>query len=93
MDEYKSVGGDCMSWVRKRGHRARFGILLIVIGLLWFAQRAGWFTSEIFGPIVLLTIGVWMIATSYFHKRQALRQGPTNNAGLANRNEPFDSPA
>jgi len=39
MDEYKSMGGDCMSWARKRGHRARFGILLIVIGLLWFAQR------------------------------------------------------
>jgi len=64
MCEYESMRGDCMSWARKRWHRARFGILLIVIGLLWFAQRAGWFTSEIFGPLVLLTIGVWMI--SYF---------------------------
>jgi len=71
MDEYKSMGGDCMSWVRKRYSRARFGILLIVIGLLWFGQRAGWFPLEIFGPLVLLTLGVWMIATSYFHKRQA----------------------
>ncbi len=87
MDEYKSTGGDCMSWVTKRGHRGRFGILLIVIGLLWFAKRAGWFSSEIFGPLVLLTLGLWMIATSYFHKRQALRQGPTNNEGSANRNE------
>jgi len=87
MDEYKSMGGDCMSWVRKRGHRGRFGILLIVIGLLWFAQRAGWFPSEIFGPLVLLTLGLWMIATSYFHKRQVLRQGSTNNEGSADRNE------
>ena len=87
MDEYKSMGGDCMSWARKRWHRARFGILLIVIGLLWFAQRAGWFTSEIFGPLVLLTLGVWMIATSYLHKRQAPPQTRTNNEGLANRNE------
>jgi len=87
MDEYKSMGGDCMSWGRKRCHRGRFGILLIVIGLLWFAQRAGWFPSEIFGPLVLLTLGLWMIATSYFHKRQALREGPTNNEGSANRNE------
>jgi len=71
MDEYKSMGGDCMSWARKRCHRARIGILLIVIGLLWFAQRAGWFPLEIFGPLVLLTLGVWMIATSYLHKRQA----------------------
>ncbi len=87
MDEYKSMGGDCMSWIRKRGHRGRFGILLIVIGLLWFAQRAGWFPSEIFGPLVLLTLGLWMIATSYFHKRQVLRQGSTNNEGSADRNE------
>ena len=87
MGQYESMGGNCMSWVRKRGHRGRFGILLIVIGLLWFAQRAGWFPSEIFGPLVLLTLGLWMIATSYFPKRQALRQGPTNNEGSANRNE------
>ena len=76
-----------MSWARKRWHRARFGILLIVIGLLWFAQRAGWFTSEIFGPLVLLTIGVWMTATSYLQKRQAPTQSRTNNSVLANRNE------
>jgi hypothetical protein len=70
MGEHKSMGGDCMCWSRKRWHRARFGILLIVIGLLWFGQRAGWFPLEILGPLVLLTLGVWMIATSYFHKRQ-----------------------
>jgi uncharacterized membrane protein HdeD (DUF308 family) len=76
-----------MFWARKRWHRSGFGILLIVIGLLWFAQRAGWFPSEIFGPLVLLTLGVWMIATSYLHKLQAPRQERTNNQGLANRNE------
>ena len=43
MGEHKSMGGDCMCWSRKRGHRGRFGILLIVIGLLWIGQRAGWF--------------------------------------------------
>jgi len=87
MDEYNSMGGNCMSWAGKRWHRARFGILLIVIGLLWFAQRAEWFTSEIFGPLVLLTIGVWMIATSYLQKRQAPTQSRTNNNVSANRNE------
>ena len=71
MDEYKSMGGDCMSWVRKRSHRGRFGILLIVIGLLWLGQKVGWFPLEIFGPLVLLILGVWMIATSYLQKRQA----------------------
>ena len=64
MDEYKSMGGDCMSWVRKRCHRGRFGILLIVIGLLWFAQRAGWFPSEIFGPIS--PINSWSMDDRYF---------------------------
>jgi len=59
-----------MSWVRKRCHRGRFGILLIVIGLLWVGQRAGWVPLGFFGPLVLLTLGVWMIATSYLHKRQ-----------------------
>jgi hypothetical protein len=67
----KSMGSDCMSWVRKRCHRTRFAILLIVIGLLWFAQRAGWFPLGIFGPLLLLTLGLWMIATSYLQKRQA----------------------
>jgi hypothetical protein len=71
MGEYKSAGGDGICWVRKRWHRARFGILLIVVGLLWFAQRAGWFPSGILGLLVLLTLGVWTIATSYFHNGQA----------------------
>jgi hypothetical protein len=87
MGEYKSMGGDCMSWARKRCRRGRFGFLLIVIGLLWFGQRAGWFPPEIFGPLVLLTLGVWMIVTSYLQKRQAPQQSRTSNEGLANRNE------
>ncbi len=60
-----------MCWSRKRWPRASFGILLIVIGLLWLAQRAGWFPSGVFGPLVLLTFGVWVAANSYFHRRQA----------------------
>jgi len=87
MGEYKSMGGDCMSCVRKRCHRGRFGILLIVIGLLWFAQRAGWVPLEIFGPLVLLTLGVWMIVTSFLQKRQAPPQSTTSNERVANRNE------
>jgi hypothetical protein len=76
-----------MCWTRKRCHRGRFGILLIVIGLLWFAQRAGWVPLEIFGPLVLLTLGVWMIVTSYLQKRQPPQQSRTSNEGLAKRNE------
>jgi len=76
-----------MCWSRKRWHRARFGILLIVIGLLWFGQRAGWFPLGFFGPLVLLTLGLWMTATSYLQKRQAPPQSTTSNEGVTNRNE------
>jgi hypothetical protein len=71
MGKYDSIADDCMSWVRKRYSHARFGILLIMIGLLWFAQRAGWFPSGIFAPLVLLTFGVWMIVTAYLRRLQA----------------------
>lgn len=71
MDEQKSVGGDCMCWIGRRCRRGRFGLLLIVIGLLWFAHRAGWFPPEIFGPLVLLALGGWMIVTSSLQKREA----------------------
>jgi len=69
-----------MCWGRKRCHRAGFGIVLIVIGLLWFGQRAGWFSLEIFGPLVLLTLGLSIIATSHLHKRQAPPWCPTHNS-------------
>jgi hypothetical protein len=87
MREHDSMGGDCMSWARKRCHRGRFGILLIVIGLLWFAQRAGWVPLEIFAPLVLLTLGVWMMATSYLQKRQVPPQNRTSNEGVTNGNK------
>jgi len=87
MGEYKSMGGDCMCWSRKRWHRARFGILLIVIGVLWLGQRAGWFPLEIFRPLVLLTLGVWIIVASYLQKGQAPPQSTTSNEGVTNRNE------
>ncbi len=71
MGEYVSMGGDYMCCTGRRWHRARFGILLIVIGLLWFAQRAGWFPLGTFGPLVLLTFSAWMIVTSSLRKWQA----------------------
>ena len=76
-----------MCWIRRRWRRVRFGILLIVIGLLWFAQRAGWFPPEIFCPLVLLTLGVWMIVTSYLQKRQAPPRGTTSYEGVTNSEE------
>jgi hypothetical protein len=65
------MGGDYVCCIERRWHRARFAVLLIVVGLLWLAQRAGWPPLGIFGPFVLLALGLWMIVTSRFQKRQA----------------------
>lgn len=48
--------------------KLRFGILLIIIGLLWFGKKTGWFESDIFGPLVMLATGIWFIFT-YFVNR------------------------
>ncbi len=79
MGGYQSMGGGCMSWVRKRYSRAKLGIFLVVIGLLWFGQRVEWFPSKVFGPLVLLTFGVWMVILSRLHKRQPPPEGETNH--------------
>jgi hypothetical protein len=76
-----------MCWSGKRWHRARFGILLSVIGALWLGQRAGWVPLEIFGPLVLLTLGVWMIVTLHLQKRHDLPQRWANDEGLENGKE------
>jgi hypothetical protein len=81
------MGGAGMCWNRERCHRGRFGVLLIVVGLFWFAHRAGWFSSEAFGPLLLLTLGLWMIVTSYFQKQQAPPQSTTAKDRTADRNE------
>jgi hypothetical protein len=43
--------------------RLRIGILLICIGLIWFAKNAGLFASEFFGPLIMLVTGIWLIIT------------------------------
>ncbi len=48
--------------------RLRLGILLILIGLIWFCKIAGIFASDFFGPLVMLAIGIWFIFT-YFTNR------------------------
>jgi hypothetical protein len=56
--------------MRKRCGSARFGVLLMVIGLLWLAQRLGWFPPGIFGPLLVLVIGGWLCIVHYFLDRQ-----------------------
>ena len=62
-----------MPWFRKTHSCTRLGIVMIIIGLLWFGQRIGWFPSEVLGPLVLLTVGVWLVLASSVAKRQVLQ--------------------
>jgi hypothetical protein len=59
-----------MSSPKKRCGGTRLGILLIVLGLLWFGQRIGWVPSVILGPLVLVIIGAWVAFSSSIGKRE-----------------------
>ncbi len=59
-----------MSSPKKRCGGTRLGILLIILGFLWFGQRIGWFPSIILGPLVLVIIGAWVAFTSSIDKRE-----------------------
>jgi hypothetical protein len=51
-----------------KNRKLYFGILFIIIGLLWFAQNAGLFPSNFFGPLVMVMVGIWFIVI-YFVNR------------------------
>ena len=39
------------------------GFFFIVIGILWMGKKVGWFEQDIFGPLVMLTIGIWFLCS------------------------------
>jgi hypothetical protein len=50
----------------KAGFRIRFGILLLLIGLIWYGSRIGWIDfawlrTVHFWPLVVIMIGGWLI--------------------------------
>lgn len=48
--------------------RLRIGILLLIFGLLWYGKRTGLFASDIFGPLVMLSTGIWLIFTYFINR-------------------------
>jgi hypothetical protein len=48
--------------------RLRFGLLVVIVGLLWFAKKIEWFASDIFAPMLVLTLGVWFILSYLLNK-------------------------
>ncbi len=53
---------DCFGWRMRWSGRLVLGILLIAIGLLWFARVAGLFQVDYFWPVVLIIFGIWVYA-------------------------------
>ncbi len=47
----------------------RCGTLLVIIGLLWLAQRLGWFPPGMFGPLLFVVIGAWIILAHHLKGR------------------------
>jgi hypothetical protein len=48
--------------------RLPVALLLVIIGLLWFANKIGWLASDIFGPLLVLTLGIWFILSYLLNK-------------------------
>ncbi len=71
IDEKAQQGMDwmcCGPWHRRShpGFRLRIGILLVLIGSIWYGARMGWldfagFHAFPFWPAFVILIGAWMV--------------------------------
>lgn len=64
----------CRSWCKTRNSRLRFGVLLVIVGLVWFGARMGflpveWFHSELFWPGVVVMVGSWIVFKSLIRRK------------------------
>ena len=60
---------NCWNWCmgdERKGRRggAGFGVFLIVVGLLWLGETAGWFRSEYVWPVAIVAFGLWITIIS-----------------------------
>ena len=58
------TGKDDQKCQRERSRRMRFGVLLILIGLLWLSALAGWIAGDLFCPFTMILIGLWICIPS-----------------------------
>lgn len=64
----------CRNWCSIGNRSVRFGILLVIIGLVWLGARMGflpveWFHSEFFWPAVLVIFGSWIVLKSLIRRK------------------------
>ncbi len=70
----------CWSWCAGGGRAGRrggagFGVFLIVVGLLWLGETAGWFRSEYVWPVVIVAFGLWTTIFRRIRFKKTTRQG------------------
>lgn len=76
---YKGMGYTCCGPWSGHNHarfRLKVGVLLLLIGLVWYGVRAGWFEFIWFhaipiGPVVVIMIGFCMIYRGLKSKKVA----------------------
>ena len=76
-ETYRDMGYTCCGhWFSRnhQGFRIRIGILLLLIGLIWYGARIGWvdFTWLYrihFWPVVVMIIGAWLIYRGLWTRR------------------------
>ena len=69
-ESFKEMGYMCCgSWMRHghKGFRLTIGMLLILIGLIWFGARMEWVDltwihAIPFWPVIVIVVGVWMVS-------------------------------
>jgi len=57
-----------------RNSAQKIGLLMILMGLIWFGVKMGWFDftfihTVTFWPVVVIVIGFWMVYRGFMTKR------------------------
>ena len=67
---------------KTEGHYRRkkwCGSFLVIVGLLWLFVRFGWIAADLFGPILLVLMGTWIILPPFLRRTTRGEDG-TNNS-------------
>jgi len=64
----------CSSWRSSKNCGIRFGIMMVIFGLIWLGVRMGflpveWFHSELFWPMMVVLAGSWIIVKSVIRRQ------------------------
>lgn len=65
----KKIAKESVMPMHHGGHKLCLGIILLALGLIFYAKDAGWLPINAeFWPVVFITFGLWMILKSLMTK-------------------------